>query len=65
MNNEKSGVIRSIQDDDYQERFSQISRARMNLNDWPKWFWGTDSSGNLYCKGMISGYSYGNRWTPG
>jgi len=50
-------IVKQIQDDDYQDQWSQISSGCREDNNWPKWFWGKDTNNRLYCKGWISGKS--------
>ena len=53
-------IILQLLDEDYQNKRSQVPKEqRMH---WPDWYWGKDSNNRLYCKGVISGYSY-NEWT--
>ena len=55
-------MVKTFQDNKYQEKHSQIDRVSMDMNNWPKFYWGIDAYKNLWFKGCISGYSY-REWT--
>lgn len=53
-------IVKEINDNEWAKKRSFVMSSPLNI---PCWSWGFGNDGLLYCKGLITGYSF-TEWIP-